>query len=259
MTTKTIEKNTKYMPLTRTADLKNEVYDFIDRFISDMESSTDISLAGWLHPNLNKTFYSLLEQIGYAGWSYYFDSPDSRNIFSVQAELKDEDKEPTFYDTYRIVSITDSLPGFFIDGGNPADFFDLTKYFTCLTALDKSIMQEPFKKNIDALIFQFSYPKEKYFTQGDIFDLYELHFECSIFDIEKLRTLKYFIDQELTFLRSKQIISKKQKKKAKDPDSFHLIAPKKLFSRINDNISALSSESTSSQLLQFLESSDHSL
>ncbi|MCK5289363.1 MAG: hypothetical protein KAJ56_00320, partial [Candidatus Aenigmarchaeota archaeon] len=233
-------------------------YDFIDRFISDMESSTDISLAGWLHPNLNKTFYSLLEQIGYAGWSYYFDSPDSRNIFSVQAELKDEDKEPTFYDTYRIVSITDSLPGFFIDGGNPADFFDLTKYFTCLTALDKSIMQEPFKKNIDALIFQFSYPKEKYFTQGDIFDLYELHFECSIFDIEKLRTLKYFIDQELTFLRSKQIISKKQKKKAKDPDSFHLIAPNKLFSRINDNISAVSSESTSSQVLQFLESQDHS-
>ena len=105
MTIKTIEKNTKYTPFSRTADLKDEVYDFIDLFISDMESSTDISLAEWLHPNLNETFYHLLTQTGYAGWSYYFDSPDSRKIFRVQAELKDEDKGPTFYDTQKIVSI----------------------------------------------------------------------------------------------------------------------------------------------------------
>ncbi|MEA2003478.1 MAG: hypothetical protein U9O53_00780 [archaeon] len=81
MTAKTIEKNTKYMPFSNSTSLKHDVYDFIDSFISDMESSSKIFLAEWLHPNLNKTFYSLLEQTGYAGWSYYFDSPDIRKIF----------------------------------------------------------------------------------------------------------------------------------------------------------------------------------
>ncbi len=258
MATKTYQKNTMYTPFMNSKNLKTEVYDFIDKFISNMESSTKISLAEWLYPNLNRTFYSLLEQIGYAGWSYSFDSPDARKIFCVQAELKDKDREPTSYDARIIASLLDKLPCCFIDGENPAGFFDHTKYFIHMTTLDKYIMRETFKENIDALIFELSYPKGKYFNQGDIVDLYGLHFEYNIFDDTKLEILKYFTEQELTLLRREKIISKKQKKKAKESESFHLVAQKKLFNRIKNNMSALSSEATSSPVLQFLESSGRS-
>ncbi len=253
MATKTYQKNTMYTPFMNSKNLKTEVYDFIDKFISNMESSTKISLAEWLHPNLNRTFYSLLEQIGYAGWSYSFDSPGARQIFSVQAELKDEDKEPTSYDTYRIVSITENSSDFFIKGENYADFFDITKYLTYMAVLNKNMMDEPFKENIDALIFQLSYPKREHFNQGDIIDLYGLYFNYNTFDIENLNILKYFIDQELTILRNEKIISKKQKKKAKESDPFQLTASKKLFKRIKNNMSALSSKATSSPETLFPE------
>ncbi|NOQ38412.1 hypothetical protein GQ472_06000 [archaeon] len=241
-----------YIPLSRTTDLKDNVSDFIDRFISDMESSADISLAGWLYPNLNETFYDVLTKTGYAGWSYLFDYPDIRKIYCVQAELKDEDREPTFYDAQMIASLPDKLPGYFIEGENPAGFFNLTKYFIDLTVLDRFIMNEPFRENIDAIIFEHSY-KEKDFTQWNLIYFYGMHLGYNIFDNEKFRILKYFIDHELTLLRSEKIISKTQKEKAKEPNSFRLIAPKKLFSRINDNISALSSKATSSPETLFPE------
>ena len=252
MMEKKYQKNTIYMPFADGVDLKTEVYDFIDRFISDMESSADISLAGWLHPNLNETFYNVLTKTGYAGWSYLFDSQNIRKIYCVQAELKDEDKELRFYDAQMIASLPDRLPGYFIEGENPAGFFNLTKYFIDLTVLDRFIVNEPFRENIDAIIFEYSY-KEKDFTQKDIIDLYRLHLGYNIFDNETFSILKYFIDHELNILRSEKIISKTQKEKAKEPNSFRLIAPKKLFSRINDNISALSSKATSSPETLFPE------
>jgi len=252
MVTKKYQKNTMYIPLSRTADLKDEVYNFIDKFISDMESSSKISLAEWLHPNLNETFYDVLTKTGYAGWSYLFDYPDIRKIYCVQAELKDEDKEPIFYDAQRIASLPDKLPGYFIEGENPAGFFNLTKYFIDLTVLDKFIVNEPFRENIDAIIFEHFY-KEKDFTQGNLIYFYGMHLGYNIFDKETFSILKYFTEHELNILRSEKIISKKKDSKAKEPNSFRLIAPKKLFSRINDNISALSSKATSSPETLFPE------